>query len=146
MFFCGGILSMSKDQRSSFALGSVLLFLGDMFVFLLFVYMGRVEHEMERSIYSIFITALPFMLAWVVLGGLIGSFQYTAIKSVKDTLKKTTLAWLMAGLSGLVIRGVLLQSIPALPFVLVTLGLILVLLLVWRISFSIFFVKIKLNK
>jgi hypothetical protein len=146
MFFCGGILSMSKDQQSSFALGSVLLFLGDMCVFLLFVYMGRVEHDLELSITSIFITALPFMLAWVVLGGLIGSFQYTAVKSVKDSLKKTTLAWLMAGMLGLVIRGILLQSIPALPFVLVTLGLILVLLLVWRISFSILFVKIKLNK
>jgi hypothetical protein len=133
----------SKDEPRFFALGGAFLLLGDMFMVLLFVVLGRIEHAMELSISSIIFTALPFMIAWMVVGGTMGAFHYHSIKSYKDLLMKTTLGWLIAGLLGLAIRSIMLQSIPALPFVLVTLGLVLVLLLVWRFSFSFFFVVIR---
>jgi hypothetical protein len=136
----------SKDGPEFFALGGVLLFLGDMFIILLFVLLGRLEHAMEVSLPSILFTALPFMISWMVVGGSMGAFHYISVKSFKAVFMKTTVAWLIAGLLGLALRGIIMQSIPALPFVLVTLGLILVLLLVWRFSFSFFFVKMKGRK
>jgi hypothetical protein len=133
----------SKDEPQFFALGGSFLFLGDMFLILLFVILGRIEHAMDLRISSIIFTSLPFMIAWMVVGGSMGAFHYHAVKNYKDVFLKTTLAWLFAGLLGLAIRSIMLQSIPALPFVLVTLGLMLVLLLVWRFTFSFFFVVMR---
>lgn len=135
---------MSQIKQNLFSLGTVFLILGDLFIFLIFAFLGKVEHGLYINFSSVFFTALPFILAWFVVGGLLGAFNYEAVKTMQSTVKMTALTWIFAGPLGLLLRGIILQGVPVFAFVLVTLILVFMLLLVWRICFTIFF--IKLNK
>lgn len=134
---------MSHKKQNLFTLGTTFLFLGDLFIFILFSFLGKTEHGLEINLPAVLFTALPFILAWFVVGGVLGAFSYEAMKDIQSTIKTTALTWSFAGPLGLVFRGLILQGIPALSFVLLTLILVFMLLLVWRITFTIFFVKLN---
>lgn len=118
-----------------YTLGSVSLFLGDMMIFLLFAFLGRIEHEMEIALGSILFTALPFMIAWCVVGSFTGIFRPESVKNIKAVFVSTTTTWFIAGSLGLLLRGLFLQAAPSVVFALVTIGLMLILFLIWRITF-----------
>jgi hypothetical protein len=134
---------MSQKKQNLFTLGTTFLFLGDLFIFILFSFLGKAEHGLDINLPAVFFTALPFILAWFVVGGVLGAFSYEAVKDIQSTIKTTALTWSFAGPLGLVFRGLIHQGIPALSFVLLTLILVFMLLLVWRITFTIFFVKLN---
>lgn len=134
---------MSQKKQNLFTLGTTLVFLGDLFIFFIFAFLGRAEHGLDINLSAVFFTALPFILAWFVVGGVLGTFSNEAVKDIQSTIKTTALTWSFAGPLGLVFRGLILQGIPALSFVLLTLILVFMLLLIWRLCFSIFFIKMN---
>ncbi|MDQ0337570.1 hypothetical protein J2S00_000340 [Caldalkalibacillus uzonensis] len=117
-------------------MSAALVGIGDAIVLLLFVFLGGMEHGMTVTTGYVLSTAWPFLVTWFVVGGALGVFGPTVLNQPKQAFKTVSLAWLLAGVLGLVIRGFLEQAVPSLPFILVTLGFNYVLLTGWRVALA----------
>jgi hypothetical protein len=113
-----------------------ILLLGDLFVFLLFAYVGKSSHQMEITLLSIIETAAPFILGWFVVGYFTGIFKPAAYASLGQAIIKVALTWLVAGPIGLVLRAILFQEGFDFTFVIVTMISIAIFMLVWRTIYT----------
>ena len=109
--------------------------LGDLAVFALFVFAGRVEHGIVQEA-AFWRTALPFAVVWFALSPWIGAFRASTLTSVRASAWRIPLIWLLCGVIAVVLRVWLTDRTFQLTFALVAIGVQAVLLLGWRVTLS----------
>lgn len=116
-----------------------ILILGDAATFLLFTLLGQLEHRITPTTPGLLTTALPLFTSWLAISIIVGNFSRQAFTSTGTVLLRTLIAWIIAGPIGLILRHVYLQA-PTFPFpfAAVTLGVVFVLLCIWRFLFRLF--------
>lgn len=97
----------------------------DMAAVVLFAYLGRGAHEGGRSVTDVLEVALPFLVARLLVTVLV---QHSSLRLWPGGV----VAWLVTWAGGLALRAALGGG-TALPFVLVTLGVLGALFLGWRL-------------
>lgn len=120
-------------MKSSPLWKTVVLITGDILAIMLFVLIGKREHQLDASFVDSLITAAPFVIAWLLVGGTTGVFNAEAYSRLGKTVVYITLIWLVAGSLGLALRAFIFQEGVSMPFIIVTLVSNLILLLLWRV-------------
>lgn len=116
------------------------LFLGDFVAMLLFGVWGQTAHGLlssnEPPLRAVMNTSAPFMIAWSILGALMGAYRATALYPLVRTIWKTALTGLIAGPLGVVFWALARDHWPVPIFYVVTTGISTGMLLVWRLLWS----------
>jgi biotin transporter BioY len=110
------------------------IWLTDVAVLLLFAAIGRQNHGESNPISAILITALPFIIAWSLVGWLAGQLHQ---RPRWQWIWQSAIANIVACAIGLGIRALWLQRGIPLSFALVALGVTTLFLLLVRIAYSI---------
>ncbi len=109
---------------------------GDLLVFLLFAALGRASHGLlaEGSIvWGIAQAAAPFFVAWAIVAWAARLDRVDPTRPWHSIALRIGLAWLGAGILGLILRSLVLGRPAPLPFALITLAGNGLLLILWRI-------------
>lgn len=117
---------------------TAILLIGDLLIVLLFSAIGRASHHMTPDPLSVLNTALPFAVAWLAVGALVGVFKPASVEGVGRTFKITLLTVVIAAPLGVLLRSLLLGRMMILSFWVVTLVSLLVLMLTWRLVYAVF--------
>ncbi len=125
------MLSEASTRRSAAIV--ILLAWGDVLVFAFFAIEGRAIHNLPPDALA---SVAPFAIPWFVVAPLFGVFRSYTARRPAQMLLRTALAWSIAGTIGLVVRAALLQRSIAVTFAIVALGVNGVLLVGWRLVFS----------
>ena len=125
--------SSGKIIRTGIISGAVV---GDVVVFLLFVILGKAEHEISVG-QALFRTALPFSLAWLVISPWLGAYKISTLCSLCTMAWKIPSIWLLCGLVALFGRALLIDHPPILTFAVVSMVVQGALLICWRVLFTI---------
>ncbi|WNQ09806.1 DUF3054 domain-containing protein [Paenibacillus aurantius] len=83
---------------------AVWLLAGDLVMILLFTAAGSREHHYGFTLYQTFFTALPFLLAWIAAGFVMGAFRPKAYSGFGAGAAAAALSWVVALPFGLVLR------------------------------------------
>jgi hypothetical protein len=118
------------SRRSQF--NSTILAIGDLVVFLAFPVLGASTHDGALSVDTLLRTTLPFAIAWAVVAPLMGAYAPRVTNSLRRVVPRTLMAWAIAGPLALLGRIWLLDRPFELSFILVVLGVVGLLLVVWR--------------
>ena len=124
---------INKRSRTGIISGAVV---GDVAVFLLFVILGKAEHEISVG-QALFRTALPFSLAWLVISPRLGAYKESTLYGLRTMAWKIPLIWLLCGLVALFGRALLIDQPPILTFAVVSMVVQGALLIGWRVLFTI---------
>ncbi len=116
---------------------TAILILGDMFMLYLFSMLGRMAHQEPLNFLAVSETTAPFVVGWLIAAVLVGAFKLENLTTIRDAIQKTALAWLIGVPLGLVIRAVILQRWFHWSFVLITMVGTLVLMMVWRMLYTV---------
>jgi hypothetical protein len=84
------------------------LALGDLAVFIIFVVVGQSSHRETESVASIVRVAAPFVVAWFVVGPVLGAFGRrgsAATTRPQRLLGRTGLSWVVACPAALALRA-----------------------------------------
>jgi len=108
------------------------LFIGDLIVLLVFVGLGMTSHRTWDGPWSLLPTALPFALAWVAWGLVVGAFRPAALRSPGAAIARGLFAWVLTVPTGLLLRVLILNRGPSLIFGLVAFTLGGMMLVAWR--------------
>jgi Protein of unknown function (DUF3054) len=118
----------------------ILLVIGDLLCFLIFVAFGRNSHGEASgfaAIPQIIITALPFIAAWFLVSPFVGAFRHKILAQPRSMVIRTALAWLIAWPVAMLLRGIFVDhGVPPLSFAIVVLLFNMLLLLIWRWPFA----------
>lgn len=109
---------------------------GDLAVFLAFPALGVRSHDEPLLLLATLRNTVPFALAWLFGGPLLGAFRQKVLASPKAAALAVLFAWPPAGLVGLVVRMLWFERPWAWSFAIVALLVQGVLLLVWRTAFA----------
>ena len=107
----------------------------DLLLIGLFVVLGELQHgyDLVADAPRVLGTALPFFAGWTLVSVLVGAYAPVVHRSVGTAVGRTALAWLGAVYVGQVLRATsIFPGGFAIPFVLVSLGVGLALLVPWR--------------
>lgn len=131
----------SLRSRVDASPGTLALVLGDVALISLFVVLGELQHgyDLLADADRVVGTAIPFLVGWGLASVLAGVYAPAVSHSVRYAVTRTALAWVGAALVGQLLRATpLFHGQFALPFVLVSLGVGLLLLVPWRgaVAFS----------
>ncbi|PSP89595.1 DUF3054 domain-containing protein [Halobacteriales archaeon QS_4_69_34] len=110
---------------------------GDGALIAAFVLLGELRHGygLLADPLRVLDTALPFFLGWALAAVLAGVYAPRARRSTRVAARATTFAWIGAALLGQALRASpLFHGGFALPFVLVSFGVGLLLLVPWRVA------------
>lgn len=110
------------------------IWLTDATVLLVFAAIGRQNHGENNPISAIFVTALPFIIAWSLVGWAAGQFQQ---RPRWQWLWQSAVANIVACAVGLGIRALWLQRGIPLSFAVVAFSVTTLFLLIVRIAYSI---------
>ena len=118
----------------------ILLVIGDLLCFLIFVALGRSSHR-EASGFAalpqLIITALPFIAGWFLVAPFVGAFRHKILAQPRSMVIRTALAWLIAWPVAMLLRGIFVDhGVPPLSFAIIVLLFNMLLLLVWRWPFA----------
>jgi hypothetical protein len=117
-----------------------LLAVGDFLCFMIFAAIGRRSHGEAAgltALLSIFLTALPFIVAWFLVAPLVGAFKRDVVADPRKMALRTIIAWLIAWPIGLLFRGIFVDhAVPPLTFALIVLVFNAAILEVWRWPFA----------
>ncbi len=123
----------------------IALGLGDTAMLIIFAIIGRSSHQsapVEGPVIDTINTAMPFVVAWLVVGAIAGAFTGKALYPVTRVLWKTALAAIIAAPLGVALRSALAGG-PELrlfamewSFVGVATGFTTALLVAWRVIWS----------
>jgi hypothetical protein len=83
-----------------------VLVLGDVTALALFGALGLASHEKSAGVETVARSILPFIIAWLAIGGLSGMFGAGAARGSLDP-GRFVLAWLAAGVAGMVARSII---------------------------------------
>ena len=118
----------------------ILLVIGDLLCFLIFVALGRNSHGEASgfaAIPQIILTALPFVAGWFLVSPLVGAFRHKILSQPRAMVIRTALAWLLSWPVAMLLRGIFYDhGIPPLSFAIIVLLFNMLLLLVWRWPFA----------
>lgn len=120
--------------------GTAALAAGDLALISLFVVLGELQHgyALLAEAGRVVGTALPFLIGWALVSIPAGVYAPAPRRSVRTVLVRTALAWVGAALVGQALRATpFFHGGFALPFVLVSLGVGLVLLVPWRVAVAV---------
>ena len=109
--------------------------LGDLAVFAIFVIAGRAEHGIIQEA-AFWRTALPFAAVWFVMSPWLGAFRVSTLTSVRTSAWRIPLIWLLCGVIAVMLRVWLTDRTFQLAFALVAIGVQAVMLIGWRVVFS----------
>lgn len=109
---------------------------GDILSFLAFAAIGRRAHSMGSALEDVAATAVPFMIAWFLVGPFMGAFAPDATASSGQAAKRAGLTWLVAFPLGLLIRTPIVGRFPHYSFAIVAGIFTLVMLTGWRALFA----------
>ncbi|MEY7849025.1 DUF3054 domain-containing protein [Natrarchaeobius sp. A-rgal3] len=125
-------------SRDSFRppVSATLVAAGDVVIVSGFVVLGLLMHQISPTSHPLYavLTALPFILAWLIVAPIVGAYAPRTLRSVRRTLAVASLAWVVASVLGAGIRSTPFfhGGAPA-DFVLVNLVVGLGFVLPWRI-------------
>jgi hypothetical protein len=114
------------------------LVVGDLLACIVFAAIGRASHNMgdQGGLIAALNTAVPFLLAWLIVGMVLGLYRGTALYPLGRVVWKSLLNGLIAGPLGVAFRAIWLGHPVIWTFVLVgTLSSALILTL-WRVGWS----------
>ena len=83
-----------------------LVLLGDLVAIAFFWLLGLATHQEGISAGAFARAALPFMIAWLTIGGLLGAFQPRDTVSAQSIIR-IAVAWVISGLIALAARSLL---------------------------------------
>ncbi|WP_049899779.1 DUF3054 domain-containing protein [Halococcus agarilyticus] len=109
--------------------------LGDLLLISLFVVLGELQHgyDIVADAPRVLGTALPFFLGWALVSVLVGAYTPVVHRSIGTAAGRTAVAWIGAALVGQALRTTsVFPGESPIPFVLVSLGVGLALLVPWR--------------
>lgn len=113
-----------------------ILYAGDLLMLLLFTFIGSREHHLGLSLWSTFLTALPFILTWTAFGLAFGAFHSRAYAGWVSAAAVPAIPWAFALISGLIIRLFLYGKPIFTVFGILALVFIYLFLLAWRLVFT----------
>jgi hypothetical protein len=115
----------------------VALFIGDFITLILFGVWGQISHGMMHNatspIRGVINDAAPFMLAWLIVAVVTGTYQ---AKALYPLIWKTLLAGVIAGPLGGLMWALSRGHWPAPIFYAITTAITTAMLLVWRVFWS----------
>jgi Protein of unknown function (DUF3054) len=118
----------------------ILLVIGDLLCFLIFVAFGRSSHGEASgfaAIPQIIVTALPFIAGWFLVSPFVGVFRQKILAQPRSMVMRTAVAWLLAWPVALLLRGIFVDhGVPPLNFAIIVLLFNMLLLLIWRWPFA----------
>ncbi len=118
----------------------VMLAIGDLLCFLIFVAFGRSSHgeaSWLAAVPQIIVTALPFIAGWFLVSPFVGAFRHKIIAQPRSMVIRTAVAWLLAWPVAMLLRGIFVDhGVPPLNFAVVVLLFNMLLLLIWRWPFA----------
>jgi len=118
----------------------IMLVIGDLLCFLIFVAFGRNSHGEASgfaAIPQIIITALPFAAGWFLVSPFVGAFRHKILAQPRSMVIRTAVAWLIAWPVAMLLRGIFVDhSVPPLSFAIIVLLFNMLLLLIWRWPFA----------
>ncbi len=125
----------------------LLLLVGDLVALFLFVLAGQMDHDLLPGANPLWYTLTrgwPFLLVWLVVGGLTGAFRLPTGASGWPLLRelggRALHGWLIAAPLGVVLRALVLgRSVIPVLFFLTTLGFGALFLLAWRLLFGLLY-------
>jgi hypothetical protein len=116
------------------------LFIGDWLTLLIFAWWGQSTHQLLASndapLRAIITTAAPFMVGWLLVGMVIGTYRGTALYPLGRVIWLTALAGLIAGPIGGVFWALSRNHWPVPIFYVITTALTTAVLVVWRVIWS----------
>ena len=114
----------------------IMLVIGDLLCFLIFVAFGRNSHGEASgfaAIPQIIITALPFAAGWFLVSPFVGAFRQKILAQPRSMVIRTAVAWLIAWPVAMLLRGIFVDhNVPPLSFAIIVLLFNMLLLLIWR--------------
>jgi Protein of unknown function (DUF3054) len=118
----------------------ILLVVGDLLCFLIFVALGLSSHKEASGfavIPQIIIVALPFVAGWFLVSPFVGAFRHKILAQPRSMVIRTALAWLVAWPVAMLLRGIFVDhGVPPLSFAIIVLLFNMLLLLIWRWPFA----------
>ena len=120
---------------------TALVVTGDIAVFLVFVILGKADHEITLG-QALLRTALPFGLVWLVGSPWLGAYKTSTLYSLCTTVWKIPLIWLLCSLVALLGRALLTDGSLILSFAVVSIAVQGVLLISWRSAFTLAVAKL----
>lgn len=124
-----------EPKVSRHRLAPVILFVGDILVILLFVFIGERDHAINdpQPLLRLLVTASYFALPWVIGAILLRAYDVQGTLSLRSMLVRTANGWLVAAPLGALIRSFANGSqVIASPFLVVVLLVGGMMLLLWR--------------
>lgn len=114
---------------------TIVLLAGDWLALGLFVFLGQVDHDvvgLPRLLSQTAMLAMP----WTVIALLLNAYWLTETTTLRVFLNRGLVAWLIAAPLALLLRALIQgQSVIAVPFMIITMGLGGLFLLGWRAAF-----------
>lgn len=114
---------------------TIVLLVGDWLALGLFVFLGQVDHDLlglPRLLAQTAMLALP----WTVIALLLNAYWLTDTMTLRAFLSRCLVAWLVAAPLALLLRALIQgQSVIAVPFMIITVGLGGLFLLGWHTAF-----------
>ena len=118
----------------------ILLVIGDLLCFLIFVALGRNSHGEASgfaAIPQIILTALPFIAGWFLVSPFVGVFRHKILAQPRAMAIRTALAWLLGWPIAMFLRGIFVDhGVPKISFAFIVLLFNMLLLLLWRWPFA----------
>jgi len=108
---------------------------GDISSFLTFAAIGRSNHNEELDILSVLITALPFLMGWLVVSPLVGAYSRTATSSLSSVPFGILPALSVSTLLGLAGRWAIKGYQPPIVFAILAFVFPFVLISLWRVIY-----------
>jgi hypothetical protein len=124
---------IDRSQRT------LALAVGDLLLIAVFVVAGELSHGISpvEQPWLVLDTAAPFYIGWLLVAPLAGLYGARALETPRRAALLAAGAWIGAALIGQLLRGTtLFHGGLSLPFVLVSIGVGLALLVPWRTTVS----------
>ena len=116
---------------------TVLLGIGDVLAVSSFIVVGLLHHSIEPWVQPSYAvsTALPFVIAWVLVSPVSGAYAVETIRSARKSLVVISIGWFAASILGGMLRATsLFHGGVQLDFLLVNVVFGLAFLLPWRLG------------
>jgi len=121
----------------------IALTAGDTIALITFAVVGRASHNLtgeQGPFLAAINTAVPFVVAWIVVGGLVGSYRGTALYPLGRVATRTLITGVIAGPIGVILRSVAfgqdLEFPGAWTFFLMATIFSTLFVLIWRVVWS----------
>jgi hypothetical protein len=111
------------------------LLISDILALTTFAAIGRSNHGEGLDVTEVLVTAAPFILAWVVFSPLLGSYSRKATASIKQIPVELIVPWIVSTPIALALRGLLRNTVPPTPFIIVSMIATLAILSISRVIY-----------